>query len=82
MSRCQAGIYRGIVQNVRVRDADVAPRKLTDDQILSLRYQCAVENKDFKAAEALKKVIASFHSREIVSEARQKVEKLFKSKVT
>ena len=77
MTRQQTTIYKGMLRS-NVKNPDVAPRKLSPDQILSLRYQCAVENKDFKEAEALKKVIASFHSREITSEARQEAEQLFR----
>jgi len=77
MSHHSTTIYKGMLRSSKGKNPDLAPRTLTPDQILSLRYQCAVENKDFKAAEALKRVISSFHSREITSEARQEAEKLF-----
>jgi len=77
MTHQQATIYKGMLRS-NIKEVDLPPRKLSPDQILSLRYQCALENKDFKTAEALKWAIASFHSREIVSEARQEAEKLFR----
>jgi hypothetical protein len=77
MTRQQTKIYKGLIRG-KIKEPSLQERKLSPEKILSLRYQCAVENKDFKAAEVLKMAIASLHSREIVSEARQQAEQLFK----
>ena len=83
MSRRTASIYNGLVRS-KVKEPVLNPRNLSPEQILSLRYQCAVENKDFESAKALKALMDSTDEpkvgasqKEDVSEARQKAEQLF-----
>lgn len=71
-----AGIYRNFMRS-NVKDPEMKSRVLTPEQILSLRYQCAVENKDFKAAEALKAIMNPADKKPELSTARQQAEKLF-----
>lgn len=83
MRQHNMGIYKSFFRS-RVKEPDLKPRKLTPKQILSLRYQCALENKDFKTAKALEALMDSTDEpkvgesqKEDVSDARQKAEQLF-----
>ena len=74
-------IYKGILRS-NLKDADLKPRILTPEQILSLRYECALESKDFETAKALKALMnppekKEASSKEPLSEARQQAEQLF-----
>lgn len=70
-------IYKSFVRS-KVKEPYVKERVLTPEQILSLRYQCALENKDFKTAESLKALMTSSDEKSNVSEARQQAEQLFR----
>ena len=83
MSRHKTSIYNGLVRS-RVKEPDLKPRELTSRQIIYLRYQCALENRDFEAAKALKSLMDSTDEpkvgasqKEDVSDARQKAEQFF-----
>lgn len=65
----------------KIKDPPLPARTLSPEQILSLRYQCALENKDFKTAKAIQAMMASQREQKAkpyVSEARQKAEELFR----
>ncbi len=84
MRQPQNRIYKSFVRN-KIKEPYVKERVLTPEQILSLRYECALENKDFKTAESLKALMnqrsastTSSDKKTYASEARQKAEQLFK----
>jgi hypothetical protein len=91
MSRHKTSIYNGLVRS-KVKEPDLKPRQLSPEKILFLRYQCAIENKDFETAKALKSLMALMDStdepkvgasqKEDVSDARQKAEQLFSKRKT
>ena len=88
MSRHKTSIYNGLVRS-KVKEPDLKPRQLSPEKILFLRYQCAIENKDFETAKALKALMDSTDEpkvgasqKEDVSEARQKAEQLFSKRKT
>ena len=69
----------------KVKESDFKPRQLTSRQIIYLRYQCALENRDFEAAKVLKEIMDSTDEPKVeasqkkdVSDARQKAEQLFR----
>lgn len=81
MRRRSSTIYKGILRSP-LKDADLKPRILTPEKILSLRYQCAIESKDFETAKALKALMNPPEKKEAASkapssEARQQAEQLF-----
>lgn len=77
MSRQQTMIYKSVLRS-SIKEPDLKPRQLTSRQIIYLRYQCAIENKNFAEAKGLKLLIDAHDKKANVSEARQKAEELFK----
>lgn len=77
MSRRQASIYRGLHRPAKLTEPDLAPRKLTPEQILELRYQCARERGDLEEAEALKALMTPDKQTDL-STARKQAEQLFR----
>lgn len=77
MTQGSTSVYRGFVRS-NIKEPKFLPRKLTPQQILSLRYQCALENKNIAEAEGLKLLMDAHDKKANASEARQKAEELFK----
>jgi hypothetical protein len=75
--RQSSRIYKNFTRS-SVKEPHLQERKLTPQQMLSLRYQCALENKDFETAKALKALLDGHQEQSVVSDARQQAEALFK----
>ena len=77
MTQRSTSVYREFVRS-SIKEPDLKPRQLTSRQIIYLRYQCAVENKNFEEAKGLKLLIEAHDKKANVSKTRQKAEELFK----
>jgi hypothetical protein len=77
MRQRQTNLYGSFLRS-NIKEPDLETRKLSPEQILSLKYQCAVENKDFETAKTLRSLMIPADKKTKLSEspltARQQAE--------
>jgi len=88
MKKVQTHLYRNFLRSP-VKEPVLDSRQLTPEQILSLRYQCAVERGDSTEAAMLRKLIPSSQgnapsvkAHQIKEDARRQADTLFKQETS